>query len=582
MKDHRAFQYYSRLLSFEAKQDNFTSLAEIAEVLCTTPRHSRTLLQQLQERGWLSWTPKVGRNQRSILHLRFSLMELQQQLAKRMIEGGQYKKALELVNGDQNQFAALLQQTSGATLREGQLHIQLTYQRIFSHLLPHKPLRNSERFLVRQVYACLTSCDETGQIHPQLAHHWQHNEDATVWRFYIRPQLRFHSTRPIDAPLISELFNQLKSLPEYRQELSHLVKTSASHQCVTFELDSPDLGFAGLLSDLRYSIQPPLQLANNQSDSIDGCGPFQVIEQSDKRLRLQAFEHYFSLRSLTDTVTIWQFDQTPSERIQFSRSGQDSSNAPIEHPAHLLKTNDAEANSSQSRIENGCIYLLFNMNSKPHPLSFAQRKYLSKLFSPSLILAREGLSELLLASEPANSLLPGWTKVQPQEMEQTPLPDRLDIAAYDHLVILDCANALCAKLNQMGIASQVNVYPFSELHQQAEQGVLEEAIVIASLNVDDNLPVSVFRWFCSNPILHHGLSSEAKCWLNEQLGDIRQNCDVGGYLNKLESIGTTMQYENWLTPLFHHRQTLRWRGVLQGVTMTDWSWPDFKNVWTDE
>ncbi|MDV5167941.1 SgrR family transcriptional regulator [Photobacterium rosenbergii] len=129
MKDQRAFQYYSRLLSFDSKQDILVSLAEVAEVLCTTPRHSRTLLQALQERGWLSWTPKVGRNQRSVLQLHYSLNELQQELAKDLIANGQYEKAMDLVQGDQSRFSALLQQTSGATLREGQLHIQLTYPR---------------------------------------------------------------------------------------------------------------------------------------------------------------------------------------------------------------------------------------------------------------------------------------------------------------------------------------------------------------------------------------------------------------------------------------------------------------------
>ncbi len=67
-------------------------------------------------------------------------------------------------------FAALLRQTSGAIVREDQLHIQLTYQRVFDELLPHTPLRNSERFLVRQVYACLTGCDKEGQLTPQLSH----------------------------------------------------------------------------------------------------------------------------------------------------------------------------------------------------------------------------------------------------------------------------------------------------------------------------------------------------------------------------------------------------------------------------
>ncbi|AJR06282.1 hypothetical protein C9J03_13740 [Photobacterium gaetbulicola] len=136
--------------------------------------------------------------------------------------------------------------------------------------------------------------------------------------------------------------------------------------------------------------------------------------------------------------------------------------------------------------------------------------------------------------------------------------------AYDHMVILDCAKALSDKLQRMGISSKVKVYPFAEFHERAEREVLKEAIIIASFNVDDNLPVSVFRWFYSNTILHSGLSSEAQSWLHQQLNHIRERWEVKDYLAQLESIGTTMQYENWLVPLFHHRQTLRWRGSYKG------------------
>lgn len=562
-------------MSLGIKQDLLMSLKEVAEVLCTTPRHSRTLLQSLQQREWLNWTPKAGRNQRSILHLYFSLSEIQVSRARLSIEKGHYESALELLGGDQHQFSALLQQTSGTVIREGQLHIQLTYKRIFSPLLPHSPLRNSERFLVRQVYACLTSCDKNGTVGPQLAHHWKHNHDFTVWRFYIRPQLRFHSNGLIDAELICDLFTKLRALPEYQNELAHVTKISASHQCVTFELNMPDKGFAALLSDLRYSIQPSAQLSHTSSQSIDGCGPFRMIEQSDKRLRLQAFDQYFSTRSLTDSVTIWQVEHTPSERIQFGRTD-------AENPHQLIEGGTSDPASTQTRIENGCLYLLFNMNNNRTVFTQAQRKFLSKILSPQLVIEEKELSELLLSSIPAHNLLPRWTKVHPQSVEETPLPDELDIAVYDHLVILDCARALSKKLNQMGVKSRVNVYTFSELHERAQSGELNEELIIASLITDDNLPVSMFRWFCSNSILHQGLPTEAKLWIEQELVQLREQYGVSDYLQKLESLATTMLYENWITPLFHHRQTLKWLGVLEGVAMTDWSWPNFKNVWTDD
>jgi len=596
LNDTKAYRYYSRLISLGTKQDISITLADVAALLCTTPRHARTLLQTLQQLNWLTWMPKVGRNQRSLLYLNYALSELQNQLAEQQIALGNYEKALVMLEGDQQQFNLLLQKTSGATRREGQLHIQLTYPRIFNPLLPHQPLRNSERFLVRQIYACLTACDNSGNVQAQLAHHWQCNDDATEWRFYLRPQLKFHSTEPIDAQQISELFNQLQMLPEYKKELSHVENVYALQQCIIFELASPDLGFAALLSDLRYSIQPTSQVNDVSHTQVVGTGAFQVIEHCNKRLRLQAFDNYFSLRALTDTVTIWQLKNTSNERIKLDKYPQEhnskyNSEYPQTDKLHLQE-------SSQSRIENGCLYLLFNQGHGKTPLSAVQRKYLSQTLSAELILQEPDLSGLLRAAVPAFNLLPCWTKVlstkalsntvlantaDPADLiTSTELPKRLNIAAFDHLVILDCANALSKKLNQMGIESHVTVYSFLDMHEKSAHQQLQEDIIIGSINVDDNLPVSVFRWLYADSILHQGLSSHAKNWLNKELVMIRETKTVDSYLTALESLATTMIYENWLTPLFHHRQTLQWGDILQGVSITDWSWPDFKNVWTDK
>lgn len=37
-----------------------------------------------------------------------------------------------------------------------------------------------------------------------------------------------------------------------------------------------------------------------------------------------------------------------------------------------------------------------------------------------------------------------------------------------------------------------------------------------------------------------------------------------------------------LLPLFHHRQTLRFQGILKGVSITGWGWPAIQDVWTED
>ncbi|WP_234496449.1 SgrR family transcriptional regulator [Vibrio maritimus] len=584
MKDERALQYYERLLSLGSKNldtersvsnnEYHLPLADVAEVLFTTARHARTVLQALQQRGWLIWNPKVGRNQRSHLTLHFDAKTLRQQLGKELIEQGQYESAFSLLHGDQQQFSQLLQQTSGTMVREGQLHIQLTYQRAFQPILPHKPLRNSERFLVRQIYSCLTACDHEGNVSPQLAHHWTVNENHTEWRFYLRPRLEFHSGLALTPEVVAELFSKLKSLPEYDSELAHLKAVKFGHQTVTFELDRPDCSFDALVSDLRYSIQPPKQLEGLGGRVVDGCGAFRVIEHSDERLRLAANDRFFDLPALTDTVTIWQLDKTPNERIELEYSEPESGSAKRENLNIQAHT--------QTRIENGCLYLLLNANGSPHSLSNLQRAYLCSVLSPYSILENPDLNPLSRASIPAHNILPSWTKITRRVAERVVLPETLSIAVYDHQVILDCANGIKAQLALLGVECQINVYTLETLHNKANEGKLTEDITIASFIVDDNLPISVYRWMCSDAILRQGLGAPCLEWLDTQLNEIREQQYADYYLKELESVATNLLIENRLLPLFHHRQTLRWGSVLQGVKITDWSWPDFRNVWTDE
>ncbi len=222
MQAIKLLRYYLKLTKFGTKEPVKLALADIAEAVSTSPRHARTLLKHMAELGWLNWQPSVGRNQRSHLSLLFSEADLKQHLAKAQIDSGDYSAALALLDDDQQWFGRLLIATSGASHRDGSLNLQLTYSRPFSAVLPHLLLRNSERFLLRQLYANLVRCDAEGSIHADLAHHWQCDESFKVYRFYLRPQLQFHDGSVIDAHNVAALFNALQTNAQYQHELSHV------------------------------------------------------------------------------------------------------------------------------------------------------------------------------------------------------------------------------------------------------------------------------------------------------------------------------------------------------------------------
>ena len=580
------------------------TLQEVAEVMFTSTRHCRTLLNEMRDLGWLEWTPKSGRNQRSRLYLVYAVDELKAELAQQMIAVGKYEKALTLIGNDQVLFGQLLQNTSGAVQREGRLHIQLTYARSFSALLPHIALRNSERFLVRQVYCCLVQCDKNGLISPQLAHHWIYNAELQRWRFYLRPALTFHDGSAINAEKISELFNRLKQLPTYETELAHVTHVSAINPlCVEFKLDQPDPGFAGLIADVKYSIQPYLQLQSqlNATAAIVGSGAFRVQEHTQQYLRLQAYDNYYGHRALTDTVTIWQVaspqirssctteiqanvvQKTSQIRSNYAAHSLEQENSPervIDNLERGIVDNEQTIESVQkSRIEYGCLLAMINSKTQ---LSLLQRKYLSQLLAADKLMAELTKSANPIEAIPAYNLLSNWLKIMSAGTTEQPLPSKLTIAIFEHHTLKECAQAMMALLQQAGFECEVNIYSFEELVHKASTNTLMEDLILISLDLDDNLPTSVFHWMLSNSVLNQSLSAEASSWLRTKLISIRQQQPLTNYLTELESISTAMITEHWMIPMLHHRQTLYFQGVLKGVSINVWGWPEIQDVWSEE
>ncbi|WP_375749147.1 SgrR family transcriptional regulator [Vibrio sp. HN007] len=596
MSDNRQLLYFSRLTKLGVNKEIFITLPEVAEVLFTSPRHCRTLLKQMHETGWIEWTPKAGRNQRSRLYLVYSLEKLKSELAQRLISKGKYEKALEAIDNNQELFAQLLKNTSGTQRRQGRLHIQLTYDRVFSPLLPHTPLRNSERFLLRQVYSCLTHCTESGEVEPELAHHWISDDTKLSWKFYLRPHLRFHDSTSITSTEVVTLFEQLRTLPLYEKELAHIESINAPNSlCVEFVLSKPDADFAALMSDIKYSIQPSHQLSGIPN-SVIGSGIFQVQEHSDQRLTLQAYEGYHGFRALTDTVTVWQLpthndDVFGDTKLQAGITKQLSPKEPTPKQSESLcsnylsvegakesETNQPDEDTLKSRIEEGCLLAIVNDSAN---LSLLQREYLSQLFDADHLLEELSNTKNNVEAVPAYNLLPGWMKMLPTGKSIHPLPENLTIAIFEHHALQKCAEATSVILSKVGVTCTINTYSFDTFYKKARNQALTEDIVMTSMNLDDNRPVSAFCWMLSNPVLNQCLSKETREWLEQKLYDVRSNQLATSYMKELESIASALITSHHLIPMFHHKQTLRFEGVLKSVSINVWGWPELRDVWAD-
>ncbi len=602
MRNTNLFRYYQRLIAFGIKQDNLLTLSDIADKFSTSPRHARTLLKQLQDKDWLVWQPSIGRQRRSVLHLHYSLEELQQILALQLVNQGDYTEAQQMLSGDKQRFGRLLQATSGASQRSGLVHLQLTYYRPFSPLLPHLSQRNSERYFLRQIYSGLVQCDKSGKIRADLAHHWQHDDIKQIWRFYLRPGLTFHNGDCIEATDVVTLFSQLKKRIDYASELAHVETISAlSPLGIEFKLSHPDNGFPGLLADPKYLIQPPQQLLDQTAQLPIGSGLFKVRQHDNERLQLQAFDHYYGCRALPEQVTIWHVTNEKDRQqtytgcdLQLQQSTETGNNLSpkLSSSCQYSLVNSADRNTETStehagqeqlpsRVEYGCQYLIFNQNRKETRLTLAQRRWLTDYLTPQKLLLMSLENKDAMNVEIAKSLLPCWTGISRPAAPQVSLPVQLDIATYDQTELQQYAMLIQTLLAELKVKCNISVYNYAELQQRIYQSELTETLILTSTNIGDNRPASTFRWLFSDPLLHGSFSSEASLWLTEQLTQIRETRSLEEYLTALEPLVTTMLSEAWLHPLFHQRQRIRFQNILKDVAMTGWGWPELKNVWIE-
>jgi len=584
LSDLTLMRYYLRLEPLGSDGAVSVSLTEISELLFTSLRHARTLLGKMHSEGWVIWQPKPGRNQRSSITLQYTSDGLKQHVAASLIELGQYEKALTVLDQNREVFGSLLQQTSGVSMREGILHVQLTYKRKFEALFPHHVQRSSERFLLRQVFSCLVSCSPTGELEPQLAHHWYYDEESNLWTFYLRPGLTFHDNQPIDAKTLVSLFSELRSLPFYQTELAHVEDVYSPQPLrLCFRLTQADKGFGGLLSGVKYSIQPLNQLKNIDVSKVVGSGVFKISEHTEDRLKLVAFEQYYGCRSLTDEVTIWQFEEQMSGSARFDDSQMQLAEQGEMSCFHHLGKPDAkeqESDLQSSRIEDGCLFVLFNQTQPANSLQTDQRQYLSQLLSPEAIQTQLVKNAGTFSVEYARNLLPSWQKLLRPPVQQTKLPKKLSIAVYNYYALYRCAISIGDILKRQGVEVEVNTYSYRELTLQCEQGTLTEDLLLCNVNLDDNAQSSLFSWLMNNPVLHFGLGKTNSDWLQQQLNQHKARVELANYFQELEPIGSSLINEYWLLPMFHHLQTVRFQGILKDVAITNWGWPEFRDVWS--
>lgn len=472
---------------------------------------------------------------------------MQQQRAEDLLEQDRIDQLVQLV-GDKNVVRQMLLSQLGRSFRQGKHILRVLYYRQLYNLLPGSALRRSETHLARQIFSGLTRInEENGELESDLAHHWQ-ALTPLHWRFYLRPAIHFHHGRELEMEDVISTLSRLTPQPLF----SHIERvTSPTPYVIDVHLLSPDYWLPWLLGSVHAMILPrEWQSLPEFSRHPIGTGPYSVERNHRSQMKIHAFDDYFGYRALIDEVNIWVLPEVTEELV---------------HSGVQLQADDTGKNELESRLEEGCYFLLFDQRS-PLAADPAIRSWLCELINPISLLSNAGPIYQRYWS-PAYGILPRWHHNRALALQPKPPGlTELTLTFYsEHSEFHAIQQAIEPLLAQQGIKLKIQSVDYDTWHK----GDAISDVWLGSANFYLPLEFSLFATLYELPLMQHcmneDLAEDAMLWRANAL--------------PLADFGQRLVSSHQLHPLFHHWLQLHGQRSMRGVRMNTLGWFDFKSAW---
>ncbi len=448
--------------------------------------------------------------------------------------------------GDKAAVRQMLVSHLGRSFRQGRHILRVLYYRPMKNLLPGSALRRSETHIARQIFSALTRVnEENGELEADIAHHWQ-QLTPTHWRFFLRPGIHFHHGRELEMSDVIASLQRSNALPLY----SHIERIeSPTAWTLDIHLRQPDRWLPWLLGQVPAMVLPQeWQTMNHFSSMPVGTGPYAVVRNNQNQLKIHAFEDYFGYRALIDEVNVWVLPEISEEP----------------NGGLTLQGNTESEKAVESRLEEGCYYLLFDSRS-PLGANEAVRRWLSYLFQPANLLYHAG-EHYQGNWFPAYGLLPRWHHASNHASDKPAGLETVTLTYYrdhvEHRVIGGIMRDLLA-------AHQVKL-EIQELEYDAwHRGEVVSDIWLNSVNFTLPIEFSLFAYLYEVPLIQRCIpidwQEDASRWR-------------AGEFNPATWSQRLLASQH-IVPLIHHWLMIQGQRSMRGVRMNTLGWFDFKSAW---
>jgi len=551
------------------------------------------LLKRMQQEQWLSWMPKRGRGNRSLLSFLASKETVALEEAQEMVQKQDLYSALELLEQVdkspmlRDQFQEWLSGQFGfhsnvqGKRRTDILRFPLP-QTIHS-LDPATIHYFGESHLVNQLFDGLVRMDAKGEgIIPHLAHAWEVDDSRMIWTFYLRKGVLFHHGGELRSSDVVYSLERLKKLaPQglYSWVYAAIVAMETPDDTtIRIRLAERNETFLSFLTTNRASIVPQdaCEAAGQEFATRPiGTGPFRLSGNEQGVWILEAFAPYFQGRAFLDRVELWTLTE---EREQSSYEELRQFQV-----MHNVRLTDRGSKQWQQVRQSGMTCKFITINElKNGPLAHAEaRAAIDKAIH------RHSLLELL-----SGDVIEGINSFWPIEEDHgSPYTDGASTVPEEHagsgsigfhgepLVLATIpqyesdAKLIVQLCQQSGIPVQIRLIPAEEFKGSAR---MSADLLLFAVMLDEHRELRLVDLFKS---MQQHMLPNMQAMLENVISRILAEPDTAKRAALFQQLEKDLKERHSLLFLYRKHLKTAFHPSVRGISLESLGWVRFRDIW---
>ncbi|QGU87938.1 ABC transporter substrate-binding protein [Erwinia sorbitola] len=450
------------------------------------------------------------------------------------------------------------------------------------------PTLSGDIFLKMSIVETLVNADSSGQPLPGLATNWSVSDNGRLWRFTLRPGVKFHDGSALSAESVVNALEVSRSKPGLLDK-APVTAIRAENGQVLITLSQPFTPLLSMLAENRAQILAPASYDNSHKVvQIIGSGPYRLTSlQAPQKLTVTRFHDYWGHAPAIEQASYMAVGRAETRALLAESGNADmvlnldpasrsrlKNNRKIELMAVsiprsvLLKVNAGHPLLNDARVRQALSMALDRQGIARAILRYPAAA--DQLFPPSVAQWHNpGLTPLVYQPQQAQALLEelGWKTGADGILQRNGQPFTLTLTTYpDRPELPLIAAAIQQQLRDVGIQLTINTTNSGEIAAKHHDGTLELALVARNFALTPDLLGTLLQDYAPQGG-DWGAMNWSNATFNQTLADLVQGRNVAKSQTERQQLTRILQTELPAIPVAWYQQTAAVSKRLSGATL---------------